>query len=63
MTLGLLIQQERKLRGLSQVELCKSVSISQAKLSKFESGVHDIDASTLIKLLTVLRIKLKWRST
>lgn len=40
----------RKKSGLTQIQLCEALNISQATLWGYETGAHEPDLSTLIKI-------------
>jgi len=55
MNIGNAIKELRKQEGLSQVELAKNVNITQAALSKIESGNRP-NQTTLVKLSAALKV-------
>ena len=44
------IKELRKLRGVTQAELCTAIKIAQPTLSGYEKGLHEPDTETLLKL-------------
>lgn len=44
------IKELRKERGLKQVDLCKTIGVSQAALSGYETGNYQPDNDILIKI-------------
>jgi len=54
MNIGTAIQTVRKSKGINQLELAEKVEISQAALSKIESGLKKPGTKTLDKICLVL---------
>jgi transcriptional regulator with XRE-family HTH domain len=62
--LGLRVKQSRKSKGLSQVEVCKKISITQPSLSAIEAGqVDELKGSTLLNLSACLGVSPQWLET
>ncbi len=57
MTLGNKVRSRREELGMTQMELAKSARISQAHISKTESGSFVPKDSTLIVLAVALRLE------
>lgn len=49
--LGVLLQELRKDKGLTQEELASKVGTSAALISKIENHTHDIKLSTLMQII------------
>ncbi|QAY74496.1 helix-turn-helix domain-containing protein [Agromyces protaetiae] len=56
--LGLVIQQARLARGLSQVELAAQLDISQRSISEIESGKPTIYARRIFELMRATGVEL-----
>ena len=56
--LGNTLKTARKKRGLNQQQLGKLLHIPQSHISKIESGLVDLQASTLIEIARVLDLEL-----
>jgi putative transcriptional regulator len=54
MSIGSNVRKYRKLKGLTQKELARKVSISRSFLSEIENGKYDIRLSLLDKICEVL---------
>ncbi len=48
----------RKERSISQKELAKYLNVSQAQISKYESGANEPDLATLIKIADFFNISI-----
>lgn len=57
------IKEARKARGYSQKMLADKIGISDAALSKIESGINNPAKTTLILIANELRVSLKWLET
>lgn len=44
------LKQLREARGISQLKLAMDLSMNQNTISRYETGVHEADYDTLIKL-------------
>ena len=55
------LQQLRKLKGLTQTELADRLGMQQAALSRLESGASDPTLGTLMKLCAALEVDLMLR--
>jgi len=51
--LGLLIQEARKKKGLTQQELAKKAGTNKAYISRVENDIKDVRLSTLRKIVEV----------
>lgn len=51
-----IIIENRKKRGLTQVELAKKMNLSSKTISKWETGVTNPDFESLVKLSQILEI-------
>ena len=49
--MGVLIQEARKKKGLTQQELADKVGTNKAAISRVENGVKDVRLSTLRKII------------
>lgn len=58
--IGTLIRQYRQLSGLSQIELAKLAGVGKTAVFDIEKGKETIQFDTLLKLLDVLNIKIKF---
>ena len=56
MTIGQLIKERRKKRGLTQKELAAAVGAAYGSISEWESGKHVPNNSAVIMLCNVLEI-------
>lgn len=56
--LGLLLKKTRKEKGLSQQALSVKIAIPQSHISKIESGLVDLQTSSLIEMARVLELEL-----
>ncbi len=52
------INELRKERNVSQKELASYLNVSQAQISKYESGLNEPDISTLIKIADFFQISI-----
>ena len=60
--IGKAIRTARKLRGLSQAELAKSLGMSRTTIGQIESGtVQEIGVRKLMRLLDALGLQLRVR--
>jgi HTH-type transcriptional regulator / antitoxin HipB len=57
-TLGYLLKDARKKRGLTQEEAGKTVGLNQTMISRVENGRHMLRVDTLFKLLAALDLEL-----
>lgn len=57
------IKQARKARNYTQKALADKIGISNAALSKIESGVNNPARSTLMSIASALNVSLKWLET
>jgi HTH-type transcriptional regulator / antitoxin HipB len=57
-TLGYLLKDARKKRGLTQEEAGKTVGLNQTMISRVENGRHMLRVDTLFKLLDALDLEL-----
>jgi transcriptional regulator with XRE-family HTH domain len=60
MTVALRIKQRREQLGLKQSELALISKISQAQVSKYESGTHEPNAHALYQLAMALNTSADW---
>ena len=44
------LKQLRKIRGITQLKLTIDLSMNQNSISRYETGAHEADYATLIKL-------------
>lgn len=58
--IGTLIRQYRQLSGLSQIELARLAGVGKTAVFDIEKGKETIQFDTLLKLLDVLNIKIKF---
>ncbi len=63
MSLGDRISELRKLSGLSQAELARSMEVSRQAVSKWESGTSLPDAGNLIRLTEILDTDMEYLTT
>jgi len=62
--LGARVKQSRKSKGLSQVEVCQRISLSQPSLSAIEAGLTaELKGSTLLDLSACLGVSPQWLET
>jgi HTH-type transcriptional regulator / antitoxin HipB len=59
---GSIVQFHRKAAGLSQQQLAQYANVGLTPVKHVEQGKKTIQLDTLIKILTVLNIKLKFES-
>jgi len=57
-TIGYLLKDARKTRGLTQEEAGKRVGLNQTMVSRVENGRHMLRVDTLFKLLAALDLEL-----
>jgi transcriptional regulator with XRE-family HTH domain len=50
----------RALRGMTQQELAKKSGITQASISSFEAGTHEIRTDTLRKICKALDVEISY---
>ena len=55
-----LVRQQRRLSGLSQVDLARLAGVGKTAVFDLEHGKRSIRFDTLIKILTVLNIKISF---
>lgn len=51
------VKQLRKAKGLTQGELASLAGIDQAKVSKIEAGLANVEASTLVSIASALDVE------
>lgn len=56
--IGLKIEQLRKLRGLTQLELSRLAGIDRANISKIESGKYNVGIDILNKIAEAMNVTL-----
>ncbi len=57
-SLGFILRDTRKMKGLSQTAAGKAVGIDQPTISKIERGASNVRIDTLFRLLAVLDMDL-----
>jgi len=57
-TIGYLLKDARKTRGLTQEEAGRTVGLNQTMISRVENGRHALRIDTLFKLLAALELEL-----
>lgn len=63
MNIGERIRILRKKEGLSQIEFCKKIKLSQGRLSEIEQGKNNPAFDTLVSIKSVFNISLDWLVT
>jgi transcriptional regulator with XRE-family HTH domain len=56
MHIGKSIRKYRKLRGITQIEFSKELSLSQTSISQIEKGIHNPSSTNLEKISEILRV-------
>jgi len=59
-TMGQKLRKLRKLRGLTMVELAERLGITQAQISRLETGKQGFRSATLTKVAAALGVKPIW---
>lgn len=59
-TFGARLRQVRRLRGLSQDELARRISMEKSAISKYESGSRGLSVGTVIDLAATLNCSPAW---
>lgn len=54
------LKELRKQRHISQVRLAMDLSMNQNTISRYESGVHEADYETLIKLADYFNVSIDY---
>ena len=52
--------QLREARGISQLKLAMDLSMNQNTISRYETGVHEADYDTLIKLANYFDVSIDY---
>ena len=52
------LKQLRKERGISQLKLAMDLSMNQNTISRYETGKHEADYDTLIKLANYFNVSI-----
>jgi HTH-type transcriptional regulator / antitoxin HipB len=62
MDLGKIVRFHRKKAGLSQFELARLAGVGKTAVFDIEKGKDSVQLDTILKILTVLNIKMKFES-
>lgn len=54
------LRQLRKERGISQLKLAMDLDMSQNSISRYETGSHECDYETLIKLADYFNVSIDY---
>lgn len=54
------LKQLRKERGISQLKLAMDLSMSQNTISRYETGTHEADYKTLIRLANYFNVSIDY---
>lgn len=54
------LKQLREARGISQLKLAIDLSMNQNTISRYETGVHEADYDTLIKLANYFDVSIDY---
>ncbi len=54
------LKELRKQRGISQVKLAIDLSMSQNTISRYETGSHEADYKTLIKIADYFNVSIDY---
>lgn len=54
--IGAHIKEARKLKGLTQKEVAKSLFMTQQQYSRFENGIYELNYSQILKICDLLDI-------
>lgn len=54
------LRQLREARGISQLKLAMDLSMNQNTISRYETGVHEADYDTLIKLANYFDVSIDY---
>ena len=54
------LNQLREARGISQLKLAMDLSMNQNTISRYETGVHEADYDTLIKLANYFDVSIDY---
>ncbi len=54
------LKELRKERGISQLKLAMDLGINQNSVSRYETGSHEADYSTLIKLANYFNVSIDY---
>jgi len=55
-----IIRNLRTAKGMKQIELANALKVSQATLSNWERGVHDLDSESLIMLSRIFNVSIDY---
>ena len=54
------LKELRKQRGISQVKMAIDLSMSQNTISRYETGAHEADYKTLIKIADYFNVSIDY---
>ena len=54
------LRQLREERGISQLKLAMDLSMNQNTISRYETGAHEADYATLIKLADYFQVSIDY---
>lgn len=54
------LKQLREARGISQLKLAMDLSMNQNTISRYETGVHEADYDTLIRLANYFDVSIDY---
>lgn len=54
------LRELRKSKGISQLKLAMDLSMSQNSISRYETGAHEADYATLIKIADYFNVSIDY---
>ena len=54
------LKEPRKERGISQLKLATDLNLNQNSISRYETGAHEADYATLIKLANYFKVSIDY---